>query len=73
MANFGLGLYEPTVELLKLILPRTVKGSIIVFEDLNQETWPGETEALFEILRVNKFTLSRVTHCPHLSWVTVGE
>ncbi len=72
LANFGLGLYEPTVELLKLIKPRLVKGSVIVFEELNQATWPGETKALLEVFEPCQFTLNRMPYCPHISWITVG-
>ena len=71
MANFGLGLYEPTVELLRLIRPRLIRGSVLVFEDLNQATWPGETRALFEVFEPNQLTINRVPHCPHISWAQV--
>ena len=72
LANFGLGLYEPTLELLKLIKPRLVKGSVIVFEDLNQATWPGETMALLEVFDADQISLKRTSFCPHISWLTVG-
>lgn len=71
LANFGLGLYEPTVEILRQIKPRLVRGSVLVFEDLNQATWPGETRALFEVFGEQRFRLNRVPYCPHLSWVQV--
>lgn len=71
LANFGLGLYEPTVALLQLIKPRLVKGSIIVFEDLNQPTWPGETKALFEVFEPGEISLKRTPVCPHISWMRI--
>ena len=73
MANFGLGLYEPTVAILKLIKPRLVKGSLIVFEDLNQATWPGETLAMLEVFEAGKVSLNRTPLCPHISWLTVHD
>jgi hypothetical protein len=73
LANFGLGLYEPTIEILKQIKPRLVKGSILVFEDLNQPTWPGETKALFEVFEPGEISVNRLPYCPHISWVSVGE
>jgi hypothetical protein len=73
LANFGLGLYEPTVELLRLIRPRLVKGSVLVFEDLNQATWPGETKALREVFSAGEVSLHRIPHCPHISWARIGE
>jgi hypothetical protein len=72
LANFGLGLYEPTVELLKLIKPYLIKGSIVVFEELNQATWPGETKALMEVFAAEEISLRRVPYCPHISWFKVG-
>jgi hypothetical protein len=73
LANFGLGLYEPTIALLKLIKPRLVKGSILVFEDLNQATWPGETKALMEVFESHSISVNRAVFCPHISWVTVDN
>jgi hypothetical protein len=73
LANFGLGLYEPTLEILKLIKPRMVKGSIVVMEDLNQHTWPGETMAFFEVFGNCEHKLQRVPFCPHLSWIRIGD
>jgi len=71
LANIGLGLYEPVVELLKLIKPRLIKGSIIVFEDLNQATWPGETKALFEVFEPQDISLKRLPICPQISWMKI--
>lgn len=73
LANFGLGLYAPTLELLTLLRPRLQKGSILVFEDLNQATWPGETKALFEVFGANEVSLQRFPFCPHISFMRVGR
>ena len=72
LANFGLGLYEPTVELLRLLKPRLVKGSVLVFEDLNQATWPGETRALREEFSPGEVSLHCLVYCPHISWARIG-
>jgi hypothetical protein len=73
LANFGLGLYSPTKYILELIKPRLVKGSILVFEDLNQATWPGETKALFDVFSAAELRLNRVPFCPHISWAIIGH
>ncbi len=73
LANFGLGLYAPTVELLKLLKPRLQAGSVLVFEDLNQATWPGETKALFEVFDPEKISLNRFPFCPQVSWMKVRD
>ncbi len=72
LANFGLGLYQPTLELLTLLKPRLQKGSVLVFEDLNQATWPGETKALFEVFAPGEISLHRFPYSPHISWMRVG-
>lgn len=71
LANFGLGLYEPTLKILQAIKPRLVKGSILVFEELNQTTWPGESKALFEVFDMSVNSLERLPYCPHISWIRV--
>ena len=71
LANFGLGLYAPTVELLRIVKPRLQQGSVIVFEDLNQATWPGETKALFDVFDSRHISLKRVPFCPHISWMKI--
>ncbi len=71
LANFGLGLYAPTKAILERIKPRVQRGSILLFEELNQTMWPGETKALFEVFGAGNVHLQRVPYCPHLSWMTV--
>ena len=73
MANFGLGLYEPTIRLLEAIRHRLLKGSILVFEDLNQPTWPGESKALREFFSPGEISLHRTNYSPHISWAIVGK
>ncbi|MDT4838999.1 hypothetical protein FQZ97_727780 [compost metagenome] len=73
MANFGLGLYQPTLELLTLLKPRLQKGSVLVFEELNQANWPGETRALYEVFAPNEIHLRRDPICPHLSYMVYGD
>lgn len=72
MANFGLGLYRPTFELLSLLKPRLQKGSVLAFEELNQANWPGETKALYDVFAPNEIALRRDPICPHLSYMVVG-
>lgn len=68
LANLGLGLYGPTVELMKQIKPRLTKGSIVVLEEANQAMWPGETKALNEVFDLNNIALNRLPYCPQISW-----
>ena len=52
--------YEPTKIALKHFLPRMPKGSIICFDELNHEVWPGETVAVAEEIGLNKLQLERL-------------
>lgn len=69
LANFGLGLYQPTLDLLALLKPRLQKGSVLAFEELNQANWPGETRALYEVFSPREIRLQREPSCPHLSFM----
>lgn len=64
-------LYEPTLLALKNFLPRMPKGSIIAFDELNDQKWPGETRALLEALNLNNFKLESLSFEPHISWITL--
>lgn len=62
LAYFDFDIYKPTLACLKAILPYLSKGSIIVFDECNDATFPGETVALREVLGTNKFVLR---HSPY--------
>lgn len=54
-------IYDPTKVALQHLLPRMPKGSIIAFDQINNQGWPGETKALIEefgslnSIQINKF------------------
>ncbi|MEQ8305205.1 MAG: hypothetical protein RIA09_01480 [Hoeflea sp.] len=73
LANFGLGLYGPTVKLMQQIKPRLTVGSIVVLEEINQAIWPGETKALEEVFGLNNLSLKRMPYCPQISWFRFGS
>jgi hypothetical protein len=73
MAIFDMDLYKPTNEILKKIVPRLTKGSILVFDELNCEIFPGETVALRETIGLEKLRLRRVPYQPFCSWAIWGE
>jgi O-methyltransferase len=47
--NLDVDLYKPTREALAFILPRMVKGGVIVVDDYNDPDWPGVTAAINEL------------------------
>lgn len=71
LANFGLGLYQPTKEILQILRPRLQSGSVLMFEEIGQDAWPGETRALYEVFQPHEIELHRSPLCPQLSWMEV--
>jgi len=55
-------IYEPTKIALEYFVPRMPKGAIIAFDELNDDSWPGETLALIETLGIRDIRLERFTY-----------
>jgi hypothetical protein len=64
LLHLDMDIYEPTKLALELILPRMPKGAIIVFDELNQKPYPGETLAVIDAIVLNNLNIRR------LSWET---
>jgi len=60
--------YEPTKTALQHIVPRMPKGSIIVFDELNAELWPGETIAVDKELGISNLEIKRLPFASFLSY-----
>jgi hypothetical protein len=73
MAIFDMDVYKPTRDVLELILPRLTKGSLLVFDELNDETFPGETRAVDEVLGLNNIRLRQNSNQPMRAWAVFGE
>lgn len=73
MAIFDMDLYRPTRDVLEQILPRLTKGSVLVFDELNFEMFPGETRAVDEVLGLNNLRLHHWPHQPHCAYAIYGE
>lgn len=73
MAHFDMDVYKPTKEVLEKILPRLTRGSLLVFDELNSPVFPGETEAVNEVLGLNNIGLRRHPHQPYCAWAVFGE
>lgn len=73
MAIFDTDLYLPTRDVLQLIKHRLTRGSILVFDELNCEHFPGETIAVREILGTENLKLRRTHLQPYCSWAVWGE
>ncbi len=66
-------LYDPTRLALELFLPRMPKGSVIAFDELNEEGFPGETLAVVEALGLPNLRLKRFDFEPRISYAVIGE
>jgi hypothetical protein len=73
LAVFDFDLYEPTKAALEAVLPRLTAGSVLVFDELNHPEYPGETQAVQEVLGVNRLRLRRSPNLTFGSWAVFGE
>lgn len=66
-------LYEPTKKALILFLPRMPKGSIVVFDEINNPMWPGETLALLESMDIgqHKVKIEQFPYEPNMAYVVL--
>jgi hypothetical protein len=71
LAYFDFDLYEPTKEVLQIILPHLTKGSIIGFDELCMREFPGETIALKEVLGLSKYAIRRNSFNPTPSYLVI--
>ncbi len=68
MLYLDFDVYEPTKVAIKNFLPYMSKGSILVFDELNHPSWPGETQAVFETIGFKNIKIERFPFTPHLSY-----
>lgn len=61
-------IYQPTKVALETFVSRIPKGGIIVFDQLNAKTFPGETLALSEILGINNIKIQRFSFDTQVSY-----
>jgi hypothetical protein len=73
LLSLDFDLYEPTKKALELFLPRMPKGAVIVFDEVNEPDWPGETQALLESMVLNYHSLKRFSFDPQVSYIVLGE
>lgn len=70
-AYFDLDIYEPTKKCLEAIKERVTKGSIIGFDQLNSNDFPGETLALKEVFGLDKYRIIRNPFSSAQSYVVI--
>jgi len=64
-------LFGPTKVALQNFLPRMPKGSIVVFDELNNEAWMGETEAVLKTVGINNLMIKRFEFDSRISYAVL--
>jgi hypothetical protein len=72
MLFLDMDLYEPTLAALKAFVPRMPAGALIVFDELDNPKWPGETLAMLEHAAGRPLRLQRLEWDPYIAFAEVG-
>ena len=73
LCYFDLDVYKPTKNVLKMIKSKISKGTILVFDELNDEDMPGETLAFLEEIDINNISIKRFNPSARTSYCIWGE
>lgn len=71
LACFDLACYEPTKACLEALMPHLVPGSVIMFDELNNAKYPGETVAFKELMGDFKYRIRRSEYFPDRTFLTL--
>lgn len=71
LAYFDFDLYRPTKECLALMRPVMTRDSILVFDQLTYEIFPGETKAVKEVLGIENHGFRRNSRVPYATYVLI--
>ncbi len=71
LAYVDMQLYKPTKAALEGILPRLVKGSIVAIDEMNCPEFPGETQAVQEVLGFRKHRFLRSKFLPDRTYAVI--
>jgi hypothetical protein len=64
-------LYEPTKAALEAFVPRMPKGAVLVFDELDNPLWPGETLGLLDAVGLRNLSLRRLEWDPYIAYATI--
>lgn len=71
LAIFDFDIYKPTKVALEAIRPHLMKGSVLVFDELCDDIFPGETLAAREVLGLNNMRVERLSMTARISYMVV--
>ncbi len=70
-AYFDFDIYKPTKHCLEKISKHITKGTILAFDQLNHQYFPGETLALQEVLGTNSYSIKRNKFSNYQSYLII--
>ena len=71
LAFFDLDLYKPTLDTINNIKDRLTVGSILVFDEINYDSAPGETLAVMEGIGLRNVAVQRFPYCSKVSYIEI--
>lgn len=66
-------LYAPTRTAIERLASRIPRGGVIVFDELNDEAFPGETTAAIDAIGLPNLRIRRFQFEPRISYAVVGD
>ncbi len=71
LAVFDFDIYEPTRAALEAVGPFLFKGSVLVFDELADDVFPGETLAVREVLGIENLRIRRMPMTARISYAVI--
>lgn len=71
-AHFDMDVYEPTAKVLQLCVSRMPKGAVLIFDELNCPSFPGETQAVQDVLGIESLALRKSPFQPYSAYAIMG-
>lgn len=72
LAIFDFDIYRPTKAALEAVKPHLTKGSVLIFDELCDDIFPGETIALKEVFDIQDLRIERLPMTSRISFVQLG-
>ena len=71
LLHLDFDVYQPTKVAIETFLPRMPRGGVIVFDELNNPDWPGETLAVLDTIGLKRLRIRRFPHQPQISYAVL--
>jgi hypothetical protein len=72
LAYFDMDIYQPIKRCLELLRPCLTQGSVVGFDEIGLESFPGETRALKEVLGLGNYRLQRTPYSHYQSYLVIA-